>query len=77
MLKSILIAGITCVLLIASIIFFPKIKAGKMQISTYIVVSLTGAIFMLLLGVVNFEDIFKAMTSEDSVNPIKILILFF
>ncbi len=32
---------------------------------------------MLLLGVVNFEDIFKAMTSEDSVNPIKILILFF
>jgi len=77
MLKAIIVAGITCILLIVSIIFFPKIKIGKFSLSTYIVVSISGAIFMLLLGVVNFTDIYKAMVSADSVNPIKILVLFF
>ena len=77
MLKSILIAGITCVLLILSILFLPKIKARRFSISTYIVVSFLGAAFMLALNVVSFDDVFKALMSADSVNPIKILILFF
>ena len=77
MLTAIIIASVTCVLLIASIIFFPKITIGKFSLSTYILVALLGAIFMIVFGVVNFQDIYQAMTSSDSVNPLKILILFF
>ncbi|MCR4661590.1 MAG: hypothetical protein K5765_06280 [Clostridia bacterium] len=77
MLKAVLIASITCVLVIISIVFFPKIKIKKITLKPYIIVSIIGAIFMLLLKVVDFKDIYNAIISSDSVNPVKILALFF
>ena len=77
MIKAIIIAGITCLVLILSILFFPKIKIKQFNINTYIIVSLLGAILMLLFQVISFKEVTERILSDTSVNPIKILILFF
>lgn len=69
---------VTFVALICSIIFLPKIKVGKFYISTYWLVALFGAILMLALVRVSFKEVGEALfDNESSMNPIKILVLFF
>jgi arsenical pump membrane protein len=76
MIASIVIAILTCVTLICSILFFPKIRIKKIEISTYWIVCIVGAIAMLIFGCVTFEDVFSGLFADSSINPIKILILF-
>jgi len=40
MLPSILICSITCIIMILSVLFFPKIKLGKISLDTYWIVTL-------------------------------------
>ena len=77
MIQSIIIAGITCLILILSILFFPKIKIKNFEISTYIIVSLIGAILMLAFNLIPLNDLKDKLFTGSSVNPIKILVLFF
>ena len=66
-------AGIIC-----SIILFPKLKIGKIELSTYWLIALLGAIIMIATLRVSFVDLDKALFDNSSeMNPIKILILFF
>lgn len=76
MIASIVIAILTCATLICSILFFPKIRIKKIEISTYWIVCIIGAIAMLIFGCVTFEDVFSGLFADSSINPIKILILF-
>lgn len=77
MIPAIIITGITCLILILSILFFPKIKIKHIQIDTYIVVALLGAIVMLACNIIPLDVLKEKLFSNTSVNPIKILILFF
>ena len=77
MIKTIVIFLITCVFLIASIILFPKIKVFKRHINTYWIISLIGAIFMVIFNCVSFKNIFEVLFSSSPLNPLKILVLFF
>lgn len=77
MIPTIIIALITFIVTIVSIFLFPKIKLGKIQISTFWIVALLGAIAMLIAQSVSFEDVFNGLTSDTKINPLKILILFF
>ena len=72
----VIICAVTCLLMILGVLFFPKIKIGKMGISTYWVVVLCGAAIVLLCGQTDVKAIFKDMVADTAVNPIKILTLF-
>ena len=76
MIATIIISIITCLLLILSILVFPKIKVFKKQINTYWIICLIGAIFILVFKCVPINNVIDAMFSKDAINPIKILLLF-
>ena len=73
---SVLIAVIVCALMIASILFFPKLKLGKYRIDSYPVIVVLGAIVMLCCGFVSVSSAFSAFLANTAVNPLKILVLF-
>ncbi len=76
MLTAVLICGATCLLMIASVLFFPKIKLGKLHISTYWLVTLLGAGILLLSGQADLPALGSALVENSAVNPLKILVLF-
>lgn len=73
---SLVIAGVTAVMIILSVLFFPEIKIGKIKIGSYWIVALIGAAFMLILNIVSVEEVIKEITADTAVNPLKILALF-
>ena len=73
---SLVIAGVTAVMIILSVLFFPEIKIGKIKLGSYWIVALTGAAFMLILNIVSVEEVIKEITADTAVNPLKILALF-
>ncbi len=44
MVPSLVVAGITCVLMICGILFFPRIGFGKFKVDTYWVIAIVGAV---------------------------------
>ena len=76
MVSTIIIAVLTCVTLILSVLFYPKVKILKKEINTYWLVGLIGALLMLISKGISFKEAISGLTSSSSVNPIKILVLF-
>ncbi len=76
MIVAISIAAITCLTMILSVLFFPKIKLGKFSVASYWVITLIGAISLLLSGTVKAKLIGAALVADTAINPIKILVLF-
>lgn len=76
MLATVIIGCITCVLMILSILFFPKIHLGKVKIDTYWIVTVVGAIFALIFGGVSASTVGSALIADTAINPLKILVLF-
>lgn len=74
---TVCIAAVTFITLTASILFFPKIKVGKLNISTYWVIALIGAVAFLIGGRISFNDVIDGLTASSGINPLKILALFF
>ncbi len=77
MIPTIVIASATFVLITLSILFFPNIKIGKIKIGTYWVIALIGAIILLAFSLAPIKDVGKQLVSSSSINPLKILVLFF
>lgn len=76
MIPSILIAAITCLVMIAAILFFPQIKLGKITLDTYWIVVLIGAGIMMVSGQIKLSSLWGALTDSSAINPLKILLLF-
>lgn len=76
MFTSVLISGITLAVMIMAILFFPKLHIGKIRLSTYWIVSFAGAIALLVTGQARLSTVLTALTADNAINPIKILILF-
>lgn len=76
MIAAILIASITCLAMIASILFFPRIGGKRFSVDAYWVIALAGAVVMLAAGRISFEGLWRALTDASAINPIKILLLF-
>ena len=66
----------TIVLIICSILYFPTIKVKNITISSYWPISLIGALLLLLTNSIPIDLIIDAFTANNSMNPIKILVLF-
>ena len=73
---SIIIASITCITLISSVLFFPRIRIKNFGIGTYWVVALVGASLMIVTSRVTLSTVFSGLTTDDAINPLKILCLF-
>ena len=73
---AILIAAVTCLVMICSIFFFPHLRLGKRSIDTYWLVALAGALVTVASRQVDLATIGRALVADTSVNPLKILILF-
>lgn len=73
---AIAIAAATCIAMIAAVLFFPKLKIGKFSVSSYWVVTLIGALLLLLTKTVSIGTVGSALIADNAINPIKILVLF-
>ncbi len=62
--------------MILSILFFPKIKIGRISVDTYWIVTLIGAVILLACGEASLETVGNALISDTAINPVKILVLF-
>lgn len=77
MIPTLIICLLTFVLLTLSILFLPKIKIGKANISTYWVVALLGALLLIAHGYAPIKSVWDQLISNTEINPLKILVLFF
>ena len=72
-----LVIVITCILLmILSLLFFPKIKVFNIQLDTYYIITLIGAILLIALGKIKLQEMKELFFNDKGMNPIKIIILF-
>ncbi len=76
MIFSLCVFVITCVLLISAVLFFPRIRIGKIGFDTYWVIALLGAAILLFSGNCPVSEVLAEMTSSSAINPLKILTLF-
>ena len=63
--------------LAASILFLPTLKLGRVQIGTYWLVALLGAIVLLAMRAASMSSVWQALIADSQINPLKILVLFF
>ena len=77
MIATIIIASITFAGVIASILFFPHIHFKKIKLDTYWMIALIGAVILLAFGFAPIKEVGEQLVSDGSINPIKILVLFF
>lgn len=76
MITSIIIAALSCIFIILSVLFFPKLEIGRIKVDTYCAVAFAGALIMIISGQVDISKLVSELTSDSSVNPLKILVLF-
>ena len=76
MTAAIIICVATVVLMICGILFFPKIKLGKISVNSYWVITLLGAAVALAATRPDFSALWGALVADTAVNPLKILVLF-
>lgn len=72
---TIIISILTCLFLIISIIKFPSIKVKNFNIETFWIITLMGALLMIITSRIPLDVLFTALTSNSAINPLKIIIL--
>ena len=77
MIATIIISAITFISIALSLFLFPKIRIGRVSFSTYWVIALVGASILLIFSLAPIKEVFTQLTEDASINPIKILVLFF
>ena len=76
MITAIIICAVTVVLMISSILFFPRLRIKKLNIGTYWVIALIGAIVLAAVKSEHLAAVGQAMIANTAINPLKILVLF-
>ena len=71
------VGSATGILVFISVIAKPFVNIGKMRLGTYWIISLAGAVLILLSGTLPVDRLLSELFSDSAVNPVKILILFF
>ncbi len=76
MIGSIIIVALTCLSMILCVLFKPQIKFGRIEIDSYWVVVMFGAIAVTAFGLIDLRTLWESLTANSAINPIKILVLF-
>lgn len=77
MIFTVSVCGVTALLVLLSVLFKPDVKIGNYKFGTYWIISLVGALILLLGKSLTLTQFFEGLTADSSVNPLKILVLFF
>lgn len=77
MIPTIIVVSITVISIVLSLLFFPSIKIGKFKLSLYWMFALLGALVLLFTSLSPFNIVLDGLTNDNSVNPLKIITLFF
>ena len=77
MIATLIIACVTFVALLSTLLFLPNFKIGKLKIGTYWIVALFGAAALIICLLLPLEEVWEGLTRNDSINPLKLLVLFF
>lgn len=76
--SALIIIGITIIGLLICNIAYPKIKLGKrIALSSFWIVALIGALLLIIFQDVSVQNFWNIITSDTSVNPLKVVVLFF
>ena len=62
--------------MIFAVLFFPKINLGRLSLGSYWVITLIGALLLLITGSVDINNVASALVAKTAINPLKILVLF-
>ncbi len=73
---TIIIAVLTCITLILSVLFVPKTSFKNFSFPAYPIAPILGAILLIVLGKISTDSVFNGLTSDNAVNPLKILTIF-
>lgn len=73
---NLIIFATTCLVMILGVLFFPKIRLGRLKLDTYWLIVLLGATLLLIVGQTDVSAIGHALIADTAVNPLKILVLF-
>lgn len=76
MVGSIAILCSVALLLIVTTFLLPKIKIGKVHVSTYWIVTILGAVLMIACSYISFKEIGEELTKSTTINPLKIICIF-
>ena len=76
MTTTIIIAVVTVLAMVLSVLIKPYIKIGNHKLGLYWIVCLVGAILMVACGCISIDKVLSGITANSSVNPLKILTLF-
>lgn len=77
MVFTVTVCAVTALLVMLSVLIKPDVKIGKYKFGTYWIISVIGALILLLSGALPLRFLATGLTADTSVNPIKILVLFF
>ncbi len=75
-LPTIIVCGISCLCMILAVLFFPKIKLGKLSLDSYWVLTCLGAGILLCFGLADGKTVLSELVADTAINPIKIVVLF-
>ena len=73
---SVIIAALTALLMILSVLFKPYLSFRKVKIGLYVIICLAGAAAELIFGGLSFSETIAGIAANSAVNPLKILALF-
>ena len=76
MISTFIISGLTILLMTLSFFLFPQVKIKSKKLDTYWMITLVGAILILLTHIPSDGDILKLFIENNSTNPLKIIALF-
>lgn len=77
MIPTLVICGATGVGVFLSVLIKPEVSVGRVKLGTYWLISAVGALVLLCMGAVPLSYVGRELTAASSVNPVKILLLFF
>lgn len=73
---TLIIVGLCILTMVLSFILFPKLKIGKIQLDTYYLITLAGALILLIFKKLTINEFGDILFEDSGMNPVKIIILF-
>ncbi len=77
MIATIVVSSITILAILIMLIVKPTFTVKSKEISFYWIIALVGAILLLAIGCISPRETWAGLTRQTSVNPLKLLVIFF
>ena len=77
MIATIVVSAITVLTILILLIVKPTFTVKGKEISFYWIIALVGAVLLLCIGCISPTEVWQGLTRQTSVNPLKLLVIFF